>query len=101
MDTPLFRMLKKALPGPYTFILPASRQVPKLIKTKRDAVGIRVPDNLRLNAEPTSSSKVQCCSFHRHSATLERQSSDEGDNERDEAAEFLLNILGKALQSCA
>ncbi|WP_298709208.1 L-threonylcarbamoyladenylate synthase [Chitinophaga sp.] len=46
VDTPLFRMLKKALPGPYTFILPASRQVPKMIKTKRDTVGIRVPDNL-------------------------------------------------------
>lgn len=46
VDTPLFRLLKKTLPGPYTFILPASRQVPKLLKTKRDAVGIRVPDNL-------------------------------------------------------
>ena len=46
MDTPLFRLLKKTLPGPYTFILPASRQVPKLLKTKRDTVGIRVPDNL-------------------------------------------------------
>ncbi len=46
VDTPLFRILKKALPGPYTFILPASKQVPKLLKTKRDTVGIRVPDNL-------------------------------------------------------
>jgi tRNA threonylcarbamoyl adenosine modification protein (Sua5/YciO/YrdC/YwlC family) len=45
VDTPVFRMLKKALPGPYTFILPASRMVPKLLKTKRDTVGIRVPDN--------------------------------------------------------
>src|SRR5687768_3876007 len=31
VDTPLFRLLKKTLPGPYTFILPASRQVPKLL----------------------------------------------------------------------
>lgn len=45
VDTPVFRMLKKALPGPYTFILPASKQVPKLLKTKKDTVGIRVPDN--------------------------------------------------------
>ncbi|NSL89416.1 L-threonylcarbamoyladenylate synthase [Chitinophaga solisilvae] len=45
VDTPVFRMLKKALPGPYTFILPASRMVPKLLKTKKDTVGIRVPDN--------------------------------------------------------
>lgn len=45
VDTPVFRVLKKALPGPYTFILPASRQVPKMLKTKKDTVGIRVPDN--------------------------------------------------------
>ncbi|MGC4059065.1 MAG: L-threonylcarbamoyladenylate synthase [Chitinophagaceae bacterium] len=46
MDTPVFRVLKRALPGPYTFILEASRQVPKNLKTKKDTVGIRVPDNL-------------------------------------------------------
>ncbi|NIG52431.1 L-threonylcarbamoyladenylate synthase [Chitinophaga sp. Cy-1792] len=45
VDTPIFRMLKKALPGPFTFILNASKQVPKLLKTKKDTVGIRVPDN--------------------------------------------------------
>jgi tRNA threonylcarbamoyl adenosine modification protein (Sua5/YciO/YrdC/YwlC family) len=45
VDTPTFRMLKKALPGPYTFILPASRAVPRILKTKKDTVGIRVPDN--------------------------------------------------------
>lgn len=45
VDTPIFRMLKAALPGPYTFILEASKQVPKLLKTKKDTVGIRVPDN--------------------------------------------------------
>lgn len=45
VDTPTFRMLKKALPGPYTFILPASKQVPKMLKQKKDTVGIRVPDN--------------------------------------------------------
>lgn len=45
VDTPVFRILKRALPGPYTFILPASKQVPKMLKTKKDTVGIRVPDN--------------------------------------------------------
>ena len=45
VDTPIFRMLKAALPGPYTFILQASKQVPKQLKTKKDTVGIRVPDN--------------------------------------------------------
>jgi tRNA threonylcarbamoyl adenosine modification protein (Sua5/YciO/YrdC/YwlC family) len=45
LDTPIYRTLKKYLPGPYTFILPASKQVPKILKTKKDTVGIRVPDN--------------------------------------------------------
>ncbi len=46
VDTPLFRMLKRSLPGPFTFILPASKRVPKLLKAKKDTVGIRVPDNV-------------------------------------------------------
>jgi tRNA threonylcarbamoyl adenosine modification protein (Sua5/YciO/YrdC/YwlC family) len=41
----IFRIIKKALPGPYTFILEASSQVPKLLKQSRKTVGIRVPDN--------------------------------------------------------
>lgn len=45
INTPVFRLLKNALPGPYTFILNASKQVPKLMKTKKDTVGIRVPDH--------------------------------------------------------
>jgi len=45
IDTPTFRMLKKHLPGPYTFILDASKQVPKLLKSKKDTVGIRVPEH--------------------------------------------------------
>ncbi len=46
IDTPIFRMLKAALPGPYTFIFNASKQVPKMLKTKKDTVGIRVPDHI-------------------------------------------------------
>lgn len=45
VDTPIFRLLKAALPGPYTFILEASKQVPKMLKAKKDTVGIRVPDH--------------------------------------------------------
>lgn len=40
-----FKMIKRAIPGPYTFILPASKEVPKKLWTKRNTVGIRVPDN--------------------------------------------------------
>ena len=45
ISTPLYRMLKQYLPGPYTFILPASREVPKILKSKKDTIGLRVPDN--------------------------------------------------------
>ncbi|CAN5306150.1 L-threonylcarbamoyladenylate synthase [soil metagenome] len=45
IDTPLYRMLKNYLPGPYTFILPASKQVPKILKSKKDTIGLRIPDN--------------------------------------------------------
>jgi len=41
----VFRIMKKALPGPYTFILEANNNVPKLLKQNRKTVGIRVPDN--------------------------------------------------------
>lgn len=44
-DTAVFRVLKKALPGPFTFIFNASGQVPKLLSSKKKTVGIRVPDN--------------------------------------------------------
>lgn len=46
IPTSTFRMLKHFLPGPYTFILPASREVPKLLKSRKDTVGLRIPDNL-------------------------------------------------------
>ena len=46
IDTPLYRMLKTYLPGPYTFILPAGKQVPKILKSKKETIGLRVPDNI-------------------------------------------------------
>ena len=45
ISTPLYRMLRNYLPGPYTFILPASKQVPRILKSKKDTIGLRVPDN--------------------------------------------------------
>lgn len=45
IDTPTFKVLKRALPGPYTFILPGNNNLPKDFKKKK-TVGIRVPDNL-------------------------------------------------------
>ncbi|HSK12964.1 MAG TPA: L-threonylcarbamoyladenylate synthase [Phnomibacter sp.] len=45
VDTPSFRLLKQHLPGPYTFILNASRQVPRIFQSKKSTIGLRIPDN--------------------------------------------------------
>lgn len=45
IDTTVFRILKKVLPGPYTFIFNANNNVPKLLSSNKKTVGIRVPDN--------------------------------------------------------
>ena len=45
VSTPVFKLMKKTLPGPYTFILQASGKVPKILNAKKKTVGIRVPDN--------------------------------------------------------
>ena len=46
MDTPVFKILKKALPGPYTFILESSSNVPRILDVNKKTVGIRIPANL-------------------------------------------------------
>lgn len=43
IDTPTFKVLKKNMPGPFTFILPASNRVLKLFKNRKRTVGVRVP----------------------------------------------------------
>jgi tRNA threonylcarbamoyl adenosine modification protein (Sua5/YciO/YrdC/YwlC family) len=45
IDTPLYRLLKSYLPGPFTFILPASKLVPKILQSKKSTIGLRIPDN--------------------------------------------------------
>ncbi len=45
ISTPVFKVMKKALPGPFTFILESSSKVPKIINAKKKTVGIRVPDH--------------------------------------------------------
>src|SRR5215210_6284394 len=49
ISTPLYRLLKNHLPGPYTFILPASKEVPRILQSKKNTVGLRVPDNVIAN----------------------------------------------------
>jgi tRNA threonylcarbamoyl adenosine modification protein (Sua5/YciO/YrdC/YwlC family) len=45
ISTPLYRILKNYLPGPYTFILPASKEVPKILQSKKKTIGLRIPNN--------------------------------------------------------
>ena len=45
IDTPVFKILKKALPGPYTFILESSSKVPRILNVNKKTVGIRIPDH--------------------------------------------------------
>jgi tRNA threonylcarbamoyl adenosine modification protein (Sua5/YciO/YrdC/YwlC family) len=45
LPTPVFKLMKKTLPGPYTFILNSSNKVPKILNASKKTVGIRVPDN--------------------------------------------------------
>lgn len=44
-DNRIFKAMKNALPGPYTFILNASHKVPKIIQAKKKTVGVRIPDH--------------------------------------------------------
>jgi tRNA threonylcarbamoyl adenosine modification protein (Sua5/YciO/YrdC/YwlC family) len=45
VSTPVFKLMKKALPGPFTFVLSATNEVPKILNNKRKTIGIRIPDN--------------------------------------------------------
>ena len=45
VDDHAYRFMKRLLPGPYTFILPATREVPRILMMKRKTVGIRVPNH--------------------------------------------------------
>jgi tRNA threonylcarbamoyl adenosine modification protein (Sua5/YciO/YrdC/YwlC family) len=44
-DNAVFKLLKRNLPGPFTFIVQANNQIPKMFKNKKKTVGIRIPDN--------------------------------------------------------
>ena len=45
ISTPVFKVMKRALPGPFTFILPATSEVPRIFQNNRKTIGIRIPDH--------------------------------------------------------
>ena len=50
ISTPQYRFIKQYIPGQFTFILPASKEVPKILKSKKDTIGLRVPDHIITHA---------------------------------------------------
>jgi tRNA threonylcarbamoyl adenosine modification protein (Sua5/YciO/YrdC/YwlC family) len=46
LDSATFKLIKKNLPGPFTFILPANNSIPKFFKSNKKTIGLRIPDNL-------------------------------------------------------
>jgi len=45
LNNSIYKMMKRALPGAYTFLLNASNQIPKIFRSKKKTIGIRIPDN--------------------------------------------------------
>lgn len=45
IDTPTFKLLRNNLPGPFTFILEANNDLPKLLKNRKNTIGVRIPDH--------------------------------------------------------
>ncbi len=97
VSTPAFRLLKRVLPGPYTFIFEASPEVPKIMLRKRRTVGIRMPDNpialalLQELNEPLLSSSIRDpeLDFVNDPEEIERlvrKQSGDGDRRRDSVA---------------
>jgi len=60
----VFKVMKRALPGPFTFVLPATNEVPRILNNKRRTIGIRIPDNdivrelVRLLGHPILTSSI-------------------------------------------
>ena len=65
INNTVFKAMKRTLPGPFTFILNANNQVPKIIHGSKKTVGIRIPDNsiireiVRVNGNPILSSSIK------------------------------------------
>lgn len=53
VDNQIYRVLRRFLPGPYCFILEATREVPRLVQTKRKTIGIRIPNHEVIRAVVT------------------------------------------------
>lgn len=72
IDTATYKLMKKALPGPFTFILEANNSVPKLFKSNKKTVGIRIPkNNICLEIVKQLGSPVMSTSIHDEDEVIE------------------------------
>lgn len=78
ISTPLYRVLKNHLPGAYTFILPASKEVPKILHSRKNTIGLRVPDNniARNNCTGTQPSLIIRIIARRNGGRVHRSGND-------------------------
>ena len=85
-----YRILRHHFPGKYTFILPATREVPKIVQTKTRTVGIRIPDS------PTCLALIRELGHPIISTTVNRRIDGESDylNDPDEIAE----VFGRSVE---
>jgi tRNA threonylcarbamoyl adenosine modification protein (Sua5/YciO/YrdC/YwlC family) len=64
ITNPVFKLIRRVTPGPYTFVLEANNKIPKLVQSNRRTIGIRIPDNniarelVRLLGHPMMSTSV-------------------------------------------
>lgn len=65
IDRPTFKLLKQHLPGPFTFVLTATNEIPRLFDSNRKEIGIRIPDNpIILKIAETLGSPIATTSLH-------------------------------------
>ncbi len=72
IDRPTFKLLKQYLPGPFTFILPASNQVSKIFDSNKKEIGIRIPDNrIAIDLVKALGNPIASTSLHNDDEILE------------------------------
>ncbi len=72
VDNHIFKLMKRLLPGPYTFILEANRNLPRIFSEKKKTIGIRVPDNpIALSIVATLGNPIIATSVHDDNEIIE------------------------------
>lgn len=67
IDRPIFKLLKQSLPGPFTFILNATNEIPRIFDTNKKEIGIRIPDNnIILEIVEMLGNPIATTSLHNH-----------------------------------